>query len=126
MDEAGAKALLKSWWDRVWGEGDLTALDDLLTNPYIRHTQAGTEVISPAAYRLKLVQYQRILHKAVTTVDDEVVVGDKIWTRATSRGLNMETGELTVFTWMTVHRIEGDRLAEAWVSAMVGVDWERG
>jgi hypothetical protein len=126
VDEAGAKALLKSWWDRVWGEGDLTALDDLLTNPYIRHTQAGTEVITPAAYKQKLVQYQRILHKAVTTIDDEVVVDDKIWTRATSRGLNMETGELSVFTWMTIHRIEGNRLAEAWVSAMVGVDWERG
>jgi SnoaL-like domain len=125
VDEAAAKALLKSWWDRVWGEGDLAALDDLLTNPYIRHTPAGSEVITPAAYKQKLVQYQRILHKAVTTVDDEVVVGDKIWTRATSRGLDLETGELAVFTWMTIHRIEGDRLAETWISAMPGVDWER-
>ena len=126
MDEAAAKALLKSWWDRVWGEGDLSAVDELLTDPYTRHTPAGTEVITPKAYKQKLVQYQRILHKAVTTVDDEVVVGDQIWTRATSRGLDLETGELSVFTWMTIHRIEGNRLAEAWISAMVGVDWERG
>lgn len=126
MDEAAAKALLKSWWDRVWGQGDLSAVDELLTDPYTRHTPAGTEVITPKAYKQKLVQYQRILHKAVTTVDDEVVVGDQIWTRATSRGLDLETGELSVFTWMTIHRIEDNRLAEAWISAMVGVDWERG
>jgi hypothetical protein len=125
VDEAAAKALLKSWWDRVWREGDLRAVDELLTDPYIRHTSAGTEVVSPAQYKQKLVNHQRTLHKAVTTVDDEVVVGDKIWTRATSRGLDLETGEMRVITWMTVHRIEGDRLAEAWISAMVGVDWER-
>lgn len=125
MDEVAAKGLLRSWWDRVWGEGDLGAIDDLLTDPYIRHTSAGTETISAAAYKQKLVQYQRVLHKAVTTVDDEVVVGDRIWTRATSRGLDLETGEMTVITWMTVHRIEGDRIAEVWNAALVGVDWER-
>jgi ketosteroid isomerase-like protein len=125
MDDAAARALMRSWWDRVWGDGDLDALDDLLTDPYIRHASAGTETITPARYKLKLVQYQRTLHKAVTTVDDEVVVGDKIWTRATSRGLNLETGELAVFTWMTIHRIEGGRLAEGWISAIAGVDWER-
>jgi hypothetical protein len=125
VDEAAAKALMRSWWDRVWGEGDLDAVAELLTDPFTRHTRAGTDTITRAEYKEKLVQYRRILYKAVTTVDDEVVVGDKIWTRATSRGLDLETGELTVFTWMTIHRIEGDRLAETWIAALVGVDWER-
>jgi ketosteroid isomerase-like protein len=116
---------MRTWWDRVWGQGDLDALDDLLTDPYVRHTSAGSESISPAAYKRKLVQYQRVMHRAVTTVDDEVIDGDKVWTRATSRGVNLETGELAVITWMVIHRIESSRITESWIAALRGVDWER-
>lgn len=108
----------------MWGEGDLDALDDLVTDPYTRHTSAGSETISREAYKAKLAQAQRLLYRPSTRVDDEVVVGDKIWTRATSKGLNLDTGEVRTITWLTVHRIEGDRLAEAWIAALVGVEWD--
>jgi ketosteroid isomerase-like protein len=125
VQHEAAKALMRTWWDRVWGQGDLDALDALLTDPYVRHTSAGSEAITPAAYKAKLVQFQRVVHGAVTTVDDEVIHGDKVWTRATSRGVNLDTGDLTVITWMVIHRIEGSRIAESWIAALRGVDWER-
>lgn len=120
-----AQALLHAWWNRVWGEGDLDALDELLTDPYVRHTSAGSETITRAAYKAKLANSQRLLYRPDTTVDDEVVVGDRIWTRATSRGLNLDTGEVATITWMTIHRVEDGRLAEAWIAALVGVEWDR-
>jgi ketosteroid isomerase-like protein len=120
-----AQALLRSWWDRVWGEGDLDALDEILTDPYTRHTSAGSETITRAAYKAKLANSQRLLYRPDTTVEDEVVVGDKIWTRATSTGLNLDTGEVATITWMTIHRVEDGRLAEAWIAALVGVKWDR-
>jgi ketosteroid isomerase-like protein len=120
-----AQALLRSWWDRVWGEGDLDALDEILTDPYTRHTSAGSETITRAAYKAKLANSQRLLYRPDTTVEDEVIVGDKIWTRATSTGLNLDTGEVATITWMTIHRVEDGRLAEAWIAALVGVKWDR-
>jgi ketosteroid isomerase-like protein len=120
-----AQVLLRSWWDRVWGEGDLDALDEILTDPYTRHTSAGSETISRASYKAKLANSQRLLYRPDTTVEDEVVVGDKIWTRATSTGLNLDTGEVATITWMTIHRVESGRLAEAWIAALVGVKWDR-
>src|SRR5262245_41947089 len=86
VDAAAAKALMRAWWDRVWGEGDLDALDDLITDPYRRHTSAGSETIGRDEYKRKLAQTQRLLNRPETTVDDEAVVDDKIWTRATSKG----------------------------------------
>jgi ketosteroid isomerase-like protein len=120
-----AQVLLRSWWDRVWGDGDLDALDEILTDPYTRHTSAGSETISRASYKAKLANSQRLLYRPDTTVEDEVVVGDKIWTRATSTGLNLDTGEVATITWMTIHRVESGRLAEAWIAALVGVKWDR-
>ena len=125
VDADDAKALLRSWWERVWREGDLDALDDLLTDPYVRHTSAGSETITRDAYKQKLANSQRLLYRPDTTIDDEVVVGDRIWTRATSTGLNLDTGEVAVITWLTIHRIEDGRLAEAWIAALVGVQWAR-
>jgi ketosteroid isomerase-like protein len=123
--EETARQLLRDWWDRVWGEGDVAALDELITDPYIRHGVSGTEVLRRGDYKAKLVQYQRVLHRPVTTVDDSAVAGDRIWIRATSRGLNLETGMPSVMTWIGVHRIEDGRLAESWLTALPNVDWER-
>jgi hypothetical protein len=120
-----ARGLMRTWWERVWGEADLAVLDDILADPYVRHTSAGTEALSPAAYKAKLVQYHRVLHKPTTVVDDEAVVGDRIWNRATSRGLNLETGEVTLVTWFIEHRIADGRIAESWIATLAGVDWSR-
>jgi len=125
MNPDDAQALMRVWWDRVWGEGDLDALDELITDPYTRHTSAGSETIGRDAYKAKLANSQRLLYRPDTVLDDEVVVGDKIWTRATSQGLNLDTGEVATITWMTIHRVQDGRLAEAWIAALVGVEWDR-
>jgi hypothetical protein len=124
VNEEHAVALLRRWWDEVWGQGDLDVLDELLTEPIVRHTGAGTEVATRDAYRGRLRQFQRTMHRPHTTLDDITVAGDRVWARATSRGgLNLETGERSVLTWMIEVRVVGDRIGEIWVLAAPGVDW---
>jgi len=123
MNDDEARALMRAWWDRVWRDGDISAVDELVTDPYTRHTRSGTETIARNEYKKRLVEFQRVLRGAVTSVDDEVVAGDKIWQRATSRGVSLETGELSLFTWMVVHRLEDGRIAESWVATIPDVDW---
>jgi hypothetical protein len=121
-----ARALVRRWWDGIWREGDLGIVEELCTDPYTRHTSIGTERLSHGEYKEKLLQSQRVLRGAVTTIDDEVVVGDKVWSRATSRGINVEHVEGSVMTWMVIHRIEDGRLAEIWAATLPGVEWESG
>jgi hypothetical protein len=123
VDEEDAIALMRRWWDEVWGKGDLDLLDELLTEPVVRHTGAGTEVTTRDVYRRRLRQFQRTMHRPNTTIDDITVSGDRVWARATSRGLNLETGERSVLTWMIEFRVVGDRIGEFWVLAAPGVDW---
>jgi hypothetical protein len=70
-----------------------------------------------------LGEFQRVLSRAETVIDDRVVHGDKVWTRATSRGINRETGERSIVTWLLIQRIEDGRIAEQWVATFPGVDW---
>ena len=125
MSDHDAKALVRRWWSTVWGDGDVGAVDQLLTDPFIRHTSAGTFRTPRKEYKQLLVEFQRVLHSATTVIDDEAVAGDRIWVRATSRGANLETGGPALVTWMVCFRVEGDRLAEMWVAVLPGVDWER-
>jgi len=116
-------AVCDRWWNDVWCDGDLDALTEMLTDPFVRHTSTGSETVTVADYRRRLADTQRALAKATTRIDDRAVVGDRVWTRATSRGVNRETGDQTLVTWLIVQRFDGDRIAEHWVATVAGVDW---
>ena len=111
------------WWEGIWGEGDLSVVDEVCADPYIRHTGVGSERLSRAEHKERLRHTRQVMRGAVTTIDDQVVDGDKVWTRATSHGLNRETGENTVVTWMLIQRIADGRIAEHWVLTVRGVQW---
>lgn len=122
-DDAAMLAVSQRWWDDIWRDGRLDAVDELFTEPFIRHTGTGTDQESRAAYKGRLAEFQRVLSRVVTTIDDRVVAGDRVWTRATSRGINRETGDRSVVTWLLVQRISGGQIAEHWVATFTGVDW---
>lgn len=118
-------AVSQRWWDDVWRDGRLDAIDEIFTDPLIRHTGSGTERETTKAYRGRLAEFQRVLSRVETRIDDRVVDGDKVWTRATSKGINRETGERSIVSWLLIQRFEADRIAEQWVATFTGVDWSR-
>jgi ketosteroid isomerase-like protein len=125
VEETQARALVQQWWDCVWRDGDLSVLDEICTDPYTRHTGLGTSTSTLEEYKKVLASAQTRIKSAATTVDDQVVDGDKVWTRATSRGVNPTGGAGAVMTWLTIHRVAGDKLTEVWAAAIPDVDWER-
>jgi predicted SnoaL-like aldol condensation-catalyzing enzyme len=122
-EDAAVLAVSQRWWDDIWRDGRLDAVDELFTEPFIRHTGTGTDHESRAAYKGRLAEFQRVLSRVETTIDDRVVAGDRVWTRATSRGINRETGERSLVTWLLVQRISNGLIAEHWVATFTGVDW---
>ena len=104
--------------------GDLDVIDELVVPSYVRHGPSGTVVRDRDALREDLRQYFRVFHKPVITVDDQAVAGDRVWTRMTIEGVDLEAGTTRVMTWLQVFRIDSEgRLAESWLLHAVGVDW---
>ncbi len=125
MEAEDGRAIVGRYWDGLWRHRDLSVVDELLGEPYVRHSSAGTRSLSRAEFKRELKQAWQLLHNPATTIDDQVSAGDKVWTRATTLGVNVDTGETSVVTWLVVHRLAGGRLVEAWIASLPGVDWRR-
>jgi predicted SnoaL-like aldol condensation-catalyzing enzyme len=123
VDDAALLLISDRWWNEIWRDGNVAAADELLTDPFVRHSATGTSVAARNDYKEMLSEFQRTLCRPQTTIDARVVAGGLIWTRATSRGLNRATGETTVVTWMIIQRISEGRIAEHWTLTVRGVDW---
>jgi hypothetical protein len=125
MDEVAAERLTDRWWDEVWAAGDLDVLDEVLTDPFTRNISSGTIVSSRDDYKRLLRSLLRTHHRPEVSIDNRSIDGDHVWTRATTRGVNLETGGGSVISWLLVQRIESGRIAEHWVLATRDVDWGR-
>ncbi len=113
----------RRYWSDLWGEGRVDVIEELYLPTFIRHHGNGTESTTPADWAKRFAEFQRVLNRPETTVDDYVVDGDRVWMRATSKGLNKETGDMSTVSWLVVQRLEAGRIAEQWVMTAAGVDW---
>ena len=116
--------VVEQWQERAWGCCDLSAVDDLITEPFVRHNRDGSAKRTRAELKADLREYQKALGQPVIEVRDRVVDGDKVWSRTTMRGANLHTGEPRVVDWIQVHRIEDGRIAEVWTLHAVDAEWE--
>ena len=117
------RAIVARYWEGLWHHRDLSVVDELIGEPYVRHSSAGTRSLSRAVFKRELTQAWRLLHDPTTTIEDQVAESDRVWTRATTQGVNLDTGETSVVTWLVVHRLAGSRIVESWSATLPGVDW---
>lgn len=115
--------LAQRWWEEVWERGELDVLDEILSDPFTRHSSRGTIVEPVDAYKRLLRSAQRTFHRPVTDVHALDIVGDRMWTRATSRGMNLDSGARHVVSWLLLQRVVSGRIAEMWVLTGHDVDW---
>lgn len=115
--------VVEQWQARAWCEYDLSAVDELAADPMVRHGPSGTVERSHSDLKQDLRQYQRTLCKPMITVHDRVLQDDKVWSRITMRGHNMETGEPRSVQWLQIHRVADGRIAELWALYTTDVAW---
>jgi hypothetical protein len=125
VDTEDPRAIVGRYWDGLWRRRELGVVDELIGEPYVRHSSAGTRSVSRAQFKRDMTDAWRLFHDATTTIDDQVADADKVWTRATTQGVNLDTGETSVVSWLVVHRVEAGQLVESWTATLPGVDWRR-
>ncbi|WP_369138305.1 ester cyclase [Modestobacter versicolor] len=123
MDQQAVTAIVQRYWDGLWNRRDLTVIDELIAEPYVRHSSTGTRSLTRAQFTREVRESWQLLHDPATTVDDQVTTDDRVWTRATTTGVNLDTGQTSVVTWLVVHRVAGGQIAESWSATLPGVDW---
>lgn len=106
--------VVKRWWDDLWG-GDLSVVDDLVAEPYVRHTMDGTKTQSRDQFKADMLQYFRVHNKPRVSIDDVGEGADTVWARIRSEGINLETEGTSRITWIQIHRLNDmGQIAETW------------
>jgi ketosteroid isomerase-like protein len=116
--------VVDEWQRRAYGDCDLSVIAELIAEPFVRHGVTGSATRTHAELRDDLRQYQKALGKPVITVHDRVVDGDKVWSRTTMRGANLQTGEPRTIDWIQIHRVVDGKIVEVWTLHAVDVNWQ--
>jgi steroid delta-isomerase-like uncharacterized protein len=115
--------LVKRWFDEVWNNGNLDAIDELLATDAIGHGlgEAGKNVIGPEAFKPFVQRLRGAFPDMHISVDDTISEGDKIAARFTATmthqgdDLGMPaTGKHVTVSGICFTRISNGQIVEGW------------
>lgn len=116
------KAVVRRWVE-AFNEGDIEAVDELLTDSYVRHDPNSPEVHGPEEEKRLIAMYLTAFPDLHFTVEDMVAEGGKVATRigisATHRGELLgipPTEKRLAFTAMELYRLAEGKFDEQWVN----------
>ena len=120
-EEEKNKALVRRFWESV-ARADLDAIDELLAPDFVDHSLIAGQEPGREGYKRQVAEQHAALSDIRPIIEDQVAKGDKVVTRLTWRSVH-DRGEYfglkprdkeVVVTAMSMHRIEGGKIAEEW------------
>ncbi|MEO5317331.1 ester cyclase [Arthrobacter sp. CC3] len=113
------QTILKAW-NSAWGDGDLTAFEQMLAPDYVRRSKSGSE---DYATLRKTIEATHAAFPDTTTeilhiLEDGATAAIHWQTKGTHQGEFMDvpaTGRTITVSGASFLRFDGDKLAEEWV-----------
>jgi steroid delta-isomerase-like uncharacterized protein len=123
---AGAKEIAYAWFQRVWNEGDESAIDELCGADSIAHglpTPDGQPMRGPAAFKPFFHKFRCAFSDLKVTIRQTVTEGDMCAVYCEVEGIHSSdsigipaTNCRVSFTGMTLIRVKGGQIQEGWNS----------
>jgi predicted ester cyclase len=119
--QESARALVQTYLERVWGQKDLAALDELLDPGYWRHVSALLEPLTIEGQRARLGAMQAAFPDVSIELGEVVAEGDLVAFQSVMRGTHLgqfrglpPTGRSFVVHLVDLVRVRDGRLQEHW------------
>lgn len=116
------RELIERVWTAVWGEGDVDALDELLSPNYLRHS-TDPRPQDLTAFKSSILATRSAFPDLVTTIAEVVLEGDRAAIRWHSSGTHENgflgvpaTGRRVEVGGATFARFEGELIVEEFVT----------
>lgn len=103
-------------WECVWHEGRYDLVPDCVEPHYIRHDETGDRTVTREAYAAELAKLRQDRPDIRIVVYDHELLGNRAWFRFTMQWTDRSSGEVQTRAGLQVYRINGDKLAETWVT----------
>ena len=105
------ESVVRTYWDHIFVGRDLDALDNLVTDPSIRHTADGTRSFTPSELKEHLRDALCAFRTDKLSIEALTVDGDNVWMRANVHAVSLATMTPINFAWIAQYRVEGDRIS---------------
>jgi serine phosphatase RsbU (regulator of sigma subunit) len=120
-EEETNKALVRRFWESV-ARGDMDVLDELLAPDFVDHSLLEGQEPGREGYKQQVAEQHAALSDIRPIIEDQLAKGDKVVTRFTWHSIHdrgeyyglMPRDKEVVVTAMSMHRIEGGKIAEEW------------
>lgn len=121
VQEGEKRELVRRYTD-AWNEGDLEAVEGIVTEDYVLHDPALFRMPpGPAGVKQAIRVFRNAFPDATFEIDDMLVDGDAVAVRWTVSGTHEgeffgvePTGTEFAFEGFELDRLRGDRVAETW------------
>jgi steroid delta-isomerase-like uncharacterized protein len=117
-------ALVRRWFEEVWNRGREEAIDELFDEGGVAHglaDQSGAPLRGAAGFKPFFRRFREAFPELEVVVEETVSEGDKVAARCTVRGRHRgdtlgfrATDSPVEFTGMTIARVRGGKIVEAW------------
>jgi predicted ester cyclase len=97
---------------RIWEEGRVDLIGEIVTSDYVGHTSAGDRSID--GLRRRILEFHALYPDMKFTIEDQLADGDRIATRMTAVGTSKATGKVVHLIGLNISRFVGNRIAEEW------------
>ncbi len=115
------KAIVRRYYEEVWNQGNLAAVDELYTPTFILNGQT----IDCDQQKQIIAGTRAAIPNSTLTCEDMIAEGDKVASRWMARGTHQgewltsignipPTGKQVTVTGISIHRIEDGRIVEDW------------
>jgi len=116
------KLILRRFFEEIFNQGDLSALDEIVGADYLNHNAAPGEAPGRAGVKQFVIDLQTALRDLNLMIDDQIAEGDKVVTRWTATGIHQgafagipTTGKPMVITAINIHRVVDGQIQEGWL-----------
>lgn len=115
-------ALIRRWFEEVWNQGRMAAIDEMASQDIVGHGQAqhGTDV-GLKEFKPFVVSLRSAFPDMKVVIDHVIEQGDKVVARWTATMTHMggflgfaATGKKVTITGTTIQRISGGKIVEGW------------
>jgi len=116
------KAQYRRFIDVIFNEGRIDQLPEFVTSNYVLHDGPPGTPPGAEAIRQIVTQFRAAFPDLKITIEDQVAEGDKVCSRATTRGTHRgtmfgipPTGRAVAMSGLTLVRFVDGRVSDSWV-----------
>ncbi|HSR51706.1 MAG TPA: ester cyclase [Acidobacteriota bacterium] len=114
--------VVRAVFSEIWSKGNVDLITDLFSEDFVGHFPAAETVHGHEGLAAQVIAHRRAFPDWTEEVEDEILDGDRVAIRFTSRGTNMETllgnpptGKSVAITEVAVFKLVNGKISEQWV-----------